>query len=458
MNAQKQSVLIVDNKQQGGALRDVICKYSDTIEVVSDPQSALGIIERSSVDFIFTEIYFSGNLSGIDFLREIKKIAPETKIVVVTDHATIDSCKIAMRLGVYDYFSKPITADELNDIFERALVCSAKSSSNNVAVEVSADKRDSSNFVYGGVLSSSPAMLHVYKVIKKVSATNLSVLIEGESGSGKELIARALHDNSPRASREYQPVNCAGLSETLLESELFGHTKGAFTGALSDRKGLFEVADKGTLFLDEIGDMPASMQAKLLRVLEDGVITPVGSTRSVKVDVRIVSATNHDLAKLVEEKKFRQDLYFRIKGVSVTLPPLRNRREDIPDLVYYFISQSCAELGIDMVNISEPAMNILLNYNWPGNIRQLRHAIRAMVVMSDGIMIDVKDIPPDIHKILALTQGKETESLAGKSLSDIEKEAIRSTLNMVGGNREKASKILKIGERTLYRKIKEFGL
>ncbi len=458
MSAKEKNILIVDNNQQGEVLRDVIRKYSDAVKVVSDPQSALESIKHNSFDLIFTEIYFAGGYSGIDLLREIRKLTPETQVIVVTDHATIDTCKVAMRLGAYDYLAKPITADELGGIFERILVCKSEPDSGNIAVEISTRECNSDNFIYGGVLSCSPAMLHVYKVIKKVSTTNLSVLIEGESGSGKELIARAVHANSPRASKEYQPINCAGLSETLLESELFGHTKGAFTGALADRKGLFEVADKGTLFLDEIGDMPASMQAKLLRVLEDGVITPVGSTRSVKVDVRIVSATNHDLAKLVEEKKFRQDLYFRIKGVSVTLPPLRNRREDIPDLVYYFLSQSCAELGIDMVNISEPAMNILLSYDWPGNIRQLRHAIRAMVVMCDRAMIDVKDIPPDIHKILALTPGKPTVHLAGKSLSDIEREAIESTLNMVGGNREKASKILKIGERTLYRKIKEFGL
>ncbi len=458
MSAKEKNILIVDNTQQGEVLRDVIRKYSNTVKVVSDPRLALESVKCHSFDLIFTEIYFSGGYSGIDLLREIRKLTPETQVIVVTDHATIDTCKVAMRLGAYDYLTKPITADELGGIFERILVCKSEPDSSNIAVEISTRECNSDNFIYGGVLSCSPAMLHVYKVIKKVSTTNLSVLIEGESGSGKELIARAVHANSPRASKEYQPINCAGLSETLLESELFGHTKGAFTGALADRKGLFEVADKGTLFLDEIGDMPASMQAKLLRVLEDGVITPVGSTRSVKVDVRIVSATNHDLAKLVEEKKFRQDLYFRIKGVSVTLPPLRNRREDIPDLVYYFLSQSCTELGIDMMNISEPAMNILLSYDWPGNIRQLRHAIRAMVVMCDGIMIDVKDIPPDIHKILALTSGKPTVDLAGKSLSDIEREAIESTLNMVGGNREKASKILKIGERTLYRKIKEFGL
>ncbi len=228
-------------------------------------------------------------------------------------------------------------------------------------------------FEFDGVRGTSPAMKGIFEVLKRVAPTNISVLIEGQSGTGKELLARAIHNNSPRRDKPFRPINCAGLSETLLESELFGHVKGAFTGAGSDRKGLFEMADKGTLFLDEIGDMPLNMQAKLLRVIEDGVVIPVGSNKPTVVDVRIISATNHDLTKLIEEKKFRQDLYFRIKGVSVTLPALRDRAEDIPWLVEHFLKEAAAETGSKVAGITDPAMSVLMNYDWPGNIRQLQN-------------------------------------------------------------------------------------
>ena len=459
MTVKELKILIVDSKQQSDALLDVLSKFCRLVKTVHTPQLALDLVTQSHYDVVLTEFDFLGGITGLDLLREIKALSPVTEVVVVTNNSTIDSCKNAIRAGAYDYLTKPITSDEILNIVD-GLGCLVQNDSDDAPLQVAIKEHSRSNneFVYDGVLSRCAAVQHIYKVIKKVAKTNLSVLIEGESGSGKEFIARSVHLNSPRSGGEYQPVNCAGLSETLLESELFGHAKGAFTGAVTDRKGLFEVADKGTLFFDEIGDMPLNMQAKLLRVLEDGVVTPVGSAQSVKVDVRVVSATNHDLAKLVEEKKFRQDLYFRIKGVSVTMPPLRNRPEDIPDLVYYFLSQACEELGVSMMDISESAMDILLHFAWPGNVRQLRHAIRVMVVMCEGDMIDVRDVPPEINKVIALNQGQSFASLAGKPLSEIERNAIGSTLKMVDGNREKASKMLGIGERTLYRKIKEYDL
>jgi two-component system response regulator HydG len=299
-------------------------------------------------------------------------------------------------------------------------------------------------------------MQSVYQVLRRVSPTTINVLIEGESGTGKELLARAIHLNSPRRTAPFIPVNCAGLSETLLESELFGHVKGAFTGAASDRKGLFEVADKGTLFLDEIGDMPLPMQAKLLRVLEDNVIVPVGSTNRVKVDVRVISATNHDLIRLIEEKKFRQDLYFRIKGVAVAVPPLRARREDIPLLAAAFLEEACDDLGLPQLTISQPAMAALVACDWPGNVRQLKNAIRTMAVMCDGNSIELRDIPPELRPARRLAGSSLPPE--GATLGDLERNAIAETLVRVQGNREKAAKILGIGERTLYRKIKEYNL
>ncbi|MBN1804548.1 MAG: sigma-54-dependent Fis family transcriptional regulator, partial [Sedimentisphaerales bacterium] len=244
------------------------------------------------------------------------------------------------------------------------------------------------------------------------------------------------------------------FTESLLESELFGHSKGAFTGATETRKGLFEVADKGTLFLDEIGDMPLAMQAKLLRVLEDGIIVPVGSNKSTVVDVRVISATNHNLDKLVEQGKFRQDLYFRIKGVSVTVPPLRDRAEDVAQIADYFLTQAADELGSLKKTISDSALNILKAYSWPGNIRQLKNCIRSMVVMSDSEKLEVKDIPSEIYQVRQLYG----QVKGGVSLGDLEKQAIIDTLAKTQNNREKAAKLLGIGERTLYRKIKEYNI
>jgi len=319
-------------------------------------------------------------------------------------------------------------------------------------------KAGKDEFEFEGVRGNNPTIEGIFEVLRRVAPTNISILIEGQSGTGKELLARAIHNNSHRRDKPFKPVNCAGLTETLLESELFGHVKGAFTGASSDREGLFEAADKGTLLLDEIGDMPLSMQAKLLRFLEDGIVIPVGSNKPIMVDVRVISATNQDLTRLIEEKKFRQDLYFRIKGVSISVPALRDRAEDIPLLAEYFLKEAAAETGSAVRGITEAALMILMSYDWPGNIRQLRNCIRTMVVLCDHDQLDVADIPPEIHQLRQLTAGRAKQDLSGLSLNELEKQAIIDTLARTGNNRQIAAKILGIGERTLYRKIKEYDL
>jgi len=320
-------------------------------------------------------------------------------------------------------------------------------------------KAGKGDFTFEGVRSNSPAMEGIFEVLRRVAPTNISVLIEGQSGTGKELLARAIHINSLRWNKSFRPVNCAGLTETLLESELFGHIKGAFTGAAGDRKGLFEIADKGTLFLDEIGDMSPTSQAKLLRVIEDGVIIPVGSNKPSVVDVRIISATNQNLPELIEEKKFRQDLYFRIKGVNISLPALSERIQDIPALIDYFLKEAATEVGSKISGITDAALTVLSRYDWPGNVRQLRNTIRTMVVMCDRDRLDVRDIPPDIAQKRQLIAGSQAPAALGAvSLNELEKQAIEETLAKTKGNREKAAKILGIGERTLYRKIKEYNL
>lgn len=443
-------ILIVDDeKEHADVLVEALEKQCARAIAAYTAEDALEIIENQDIDLVITDLNLRSDTNGIDILNHAKEHNPATAVILITAYATIETCKEAIKRGAYDYLVKPIDIDQLRIMATKAIP------QKTFAVK---------DFKITGVVGKSHGMQNVFHILRRVSPTNISVLIEGQSGTGKELIARAIHENSPRKNKHFRPLNCAGLSETLLESELFGHAKGAFTGASVDRKGLFEIADKGTLFFDEIGDMPLIMQAKLLRVLEDGIIVPVGSNKSLAVDVRVVSATNHDLAKLVEEKKFRQDLYFRIKGASVTLPPLSARREDIPELFGYFLKEACEEIGRDITRITESAMAALLSYHWPGNIRQLRHTVRTMVVMCEGDILDIRDIPPEIHRVkqiagqVAIPLGQATSQLAGHSLEDVERQHIQSTLELTEGNRAEAAKLLKIGERTLYRKIKEYDL
>ncbi len=451
----KDTVILVvdDEREHADGIAEAMEKLCGRAIAVYNGADALEIVRNEKVDVIVTDLKLGGDIDGLAILGEVKKQQVQTEVILITAYATIDTCKEAIRCGAYDYLVKPIDIDRLRAVVEQA--CRRSSRGDRQKRRRPGEK---GQFVFEGIRGTSVAIEGIFEVLRRVAATNISVLIEGESGTGKELLARAIHVNSDRWNRLFRPVNCAGLTETLLESELFGHSRGAFTGATSDRKGLFEIADKGTLFLDEIGDMPLNMQAKLLRVIEDGVIIPVGSHKPVVVDVRIISATNHDLGRLVEEKKFRQDLYFRIKGVSVSVPPLRERAEDIALLAEYFVKEAAEETGSSVVGITDAAMTILVGYDWPGNIRQLRNCIRTMVVMSEKDMLDVRDIPPEIHQVRRLPGGERAGEMGGLSLNELEKQAIIDTLTKTGNNREKAAKILGIGERTLYRKIKEYNI
>lgn len=441
-------ILIVDDeKEHADVLVEALQGHCAEATAVYTAQEALDAVAHQDLDLIITDLNLGSDTNGIDILIQAKRKNPATEIILITAYATIDTCKDAIKKGAYDYIVKPIDVDQLRLMVAKAVPPKRQA-------YAAAD-----DFVFKGVKSRSHAMQNAFKVLRRVAPTDISVLIEGPSGTGKELVAHAIHENSLRKNKTFRPVNCAGLSETLLESELFGHAKGAFTGADTDRKGLFQVADKGTLFLDEIGDMPLPMQAKLLRVLEDGIVIPVGSNKPVVVDVRVICATNHDLAGLVEEKKFRQDLFFRIKGVSVTLPALRSRPKDIPELFGHFLWEACEEIGRNITRITESAMAILVAYDWPGNIRQLRNAVRTMVVMCDRDTLDVRDIPPEIHVVKQLSgQVAEDMDMAARSLNDVEKEHIANVLSLTEGNRAEAARILEIGERTLYRKIKEYDL
>ncbi len=340
MNEDSVILVVDDERDHADGIAESLENHCAKAIAVYNGKDALEIVRTEKVDIIITDLKLGDNIDGLDILNEAKKHDPTTEVMLITAYASIETCKNAIKRGAYDYLVKPIDIDQLRSVVTQ--ICRKQPSKKTEPV--SNKKIITEQFRFDGIRGSDKAVNGIFEVLRRVARTDISVLIEGDSGTGKELFARAVHNNSNRAGKAFMPINCAGLSESLLESELFGHEKGAFTGAATDRKGLFELSDKGTLFLDEIGDMPMNMQAKLLRVLEDGVVVPVGSHKPVVVDVRIISATNRDLTKSIEDNKFRQDLYFRIKGVSVTLPDLAHRREDIPELVQYFIKEEAAKL------------------------------------------------------------------------------------------------------------------
>ena len=454
--AENNSVVLVvdDERDHADGIAEALEKLCAKAIAVYTAKDALEMVRNQDLDVVVTDLRLEDDIDGLAILEEVKKNNAGTEVILITAYATIDTCKEAIRRGAYDYLVKPIDIEQLRTLVAEA----SRKASARTQVAAEKTKTGKGQFQFQGVRGENPVMQGIFEVLQRVSPTNISVLIEGPSGTGKELLAKAIHNNSLRRDKPFRPINCAGLTETLLESELFGHVKGAFTGATGDRKGLFEIAHKGTLLLDEIGDMPLNMQAKLLRVLEDGVVIPVGSNRPIVVDVRIISSTNHDLTQLIEQKKFRQDLYFRIKGVNISLPALRDRPDDIPALTEFFLKEAAQEVGSKVKGITDQALTILMKHDWPGNIRQLRHCIRTMVVMSDADVLDVHDITPEIHQVRQLAPGGRPAGLAGMPLEQLEKQAIIDTLAKTKGNREKAAKILGIGERTLYRKIKEYNL
>jgi DNA-binding NtrC family response regulator len=384
----------------------------------------------------------------------------------VTAHGDVPTARAAFKQGAYDFIQKPLDLEVFRNLVNRAAETVLLRHRN------SALESEVENAGFAGIVAASEPMRRILRTIRTVGPSNLPVLITGESGTGKELLALSVHRNSRRATGRYAPFNCAGQSASLLEDALFGHVKGAFTGADKDRPGIFEYADGGTVFLDEIGDMPMAMQAKLLRVLENGEVVRLGSNEARKVDVRFVAATNRDLKQMVSKGEFRDDLYFRINGTLVHIPPLRERREDIPPLVAVAVDRFAAQLAasaeqVVTPSVSDAAMMRLTAYGWPGNTRQLFNVVQNMVVACLGetrapgqaAVIDLRHIPDDVRSDAPDTEeAAGAASLAGTSLEAIEKRAIRETLRLTHGNREQAARLLGIGERTLYRKLKDYGL
>jgi two-component system response regulator HydG len=449
----KATILVVDDEQEHAQVMcEALTRLGYKCDVTYNLAEARAKLDRRNYDVIVTDLMMEGRKEGLDVLDAAKHKNPTPPVVLVTAHADIPTCKKAMADGAYDFIEKPLDLDYFRAQVNRAAERAALQKQNEV---LQAQIMDTAGFE--GIIGKSAPMQRVVQTARQVAASDIPVLIMGESGTGKELIARAIHNNSRRRKKRLVALNCAGLSESILEDELFGHVRGAFTGAQSDREGRFEHADEGTLFMDEIGDMPAAMQAKLLRVLENGEVVRVGSNDPVQVDVRLISATNRDLDEMVAEKQFREDLYFRIKGVTISLPPLRERREDIPLLIHYFLQSAAERYAKPIDGIAPEARQVLMSYAWPGNVRQLKNVIENMVVLSTGPTLGPDSLPHEIRPAGGEVTGG-MNNLVGISITQAEKELIRNTLKMVNGNREQAAKILGIGERTLYRKIKEYDL
>jgi two-component system response regulator HydG len=449
-------VLIVDNDEAHAAtVTESLARVGYDCTSATSGAEGAEQIEAASFDIIITDLVMD-EIGGLDILARAKELLPDAEVILVTGHGSVPSAVAAMQQGAFNYLLKPLDLGQLRTVTAKA-AASLELRHKNIELNRRLDEK----FGFEGVVGSSQQMHDVIDRLKRIAPTQASVLIQGDTGTGKELVAQAIHQNSPRKAKPFVALNCAALSENILESELFGHVKGAFTDASTDRVGKFEFAHGGTLFLDEVGDMPMATQIKLLRVLESGEITRVGSNDPIKVNVRILSATNRDLETAIAAGAFRSDLYHRLKVVTIDLPRLADRSQDIPLLVEHFMKQFGERHGRAIKVMTTAARRKLLAFDWPGNVRQLRNVIESMVVVDFDGVLDVDDLPSEFSQ---RTTGEPTQpsgslgALVGQPISAVERLFIAETLRVTGGNREEAAAMLGIGERTLYRKIKEYQL
>jgi len=449
-------VLIVDNEAaHAQAVSESLERVGYDCTVATSGPQGLKRIDDESFDIIITDLVMN-EVDGLAILAHAKEVLPDAEVILVTGHGTVPSAVSAMQQGAFNYLLKPLDLGQLRAVTEKASE-SLRLRQQNAELNRRLDER----FGFEGVIGNSRQMHDVIDRLKRIAPTDASVLIQGATGTGKELVAQAIHQNSPRKNKPFVALNCAALSENILESELFGHVRGAFTDASSDRVGKFEYANGGTLFLDEVGDMPLATQIKLLRVLESSEITRVGSNETIPVNVRILSATNRNLEESIAAGTFRSDLYHRLKVVTIDLPRLADRAQDIPLLIEHFIKQFTKRHHKQVDSMTAAARRRLLAYDWPGNVRQLKNVIESMVVVDYDGVLDVDDLPSELaapSDAVEEPRGNNLASLVGKPLSELERLFIAETLQQTGGNREAAAEMLGIGQRTLYRKIKEFDL
>lgn len=444
MKNSKIRILIVDDEQ---IVRDSLTHWFEEdgyiVESAVDGFDVLQDFQPSKYDIMLVDIKMP-KMNGLELLEKVKSIDPDCIVIIITAYASVPSAVQALKNGAFDYVTKPIDPDELSHLIQNAIK-QKMLKAENIALKTSIDEM----LNLEGLVGESPEMKKVFELIKIVSPQDTTVMIRGESGTGKELIARAIHMNSPRRYYPIIPVNCGAFTETLLESELFGHEKGAFTGAQYRRKGKIEMANGGTLFLDEVGSVSSKMQVELLRVLESKQFTRVGGNEIVKVDFRLISATNENLEKLVEEGKFREDLYYRLNVFTIYVPPLRERRTDIPILANYFIQKFARQMNKLILKISDEAMEILLNHHWPGNVRELENAIERAMVVGKPPEIKPSDLPFNIEK---------NNLIDTDSLEEMEKNHIARVLKKYDWNISRAATALNIDRVTLYNKIRKYGL
>ena len=448
-------VLVVDDEESLRlVLRTFLRKQGYDVETAASAEEALEKVDALAPDFVITDVRMPG-MSGLELTAALRARGVPSVVILMSAYGSIDLAIEGMKAGAYDYFPKPFKQDEVLLVLRKAEERESLRRENRALRDVL-----SLDSTFSGMTGKSEKIRAVFRTLEKVAEYKTTVLIEGESGTGKELVARALHDRSPRAHKAFVAVNCGAIPGTLLESELFGHKRGAFTDASSDKRGLFEEADGGTLFLDEIGELPLALQVKLLRALQEGTIRRLGDTRDLKVDVRVVAATVRDLGLEVKEGRFREDLYYRINVLPLRVPPLRERREDVPLLVEHFLAKNNARLGTKVRSVTPRAHKLLLDYPWPGNVRELENAIERSVVLAEGEALDDTDLPERLRSPKDAVQATlDTGELSIKKTTRvIEETLIRRALDKTRGNRTAAAKLLEISHRALLYKIKDYGV
>ena len=449
----KTRILVVDDEASHLQMLDAVLSAEGyEIHKAGDGREAIGLVEERFYDLLLMDVRMS-KVGGIEALKAIKKISPGIPVIIMTAYASVNTAVDALKSGAYDYLTKPLDIEELKILVKKALHHRKLEQENVYLKERLGDRFDFSN-----IIGRSPAMRDLFETIALVAPSEATVLIAGESGTGKELIANAIHQNSPRTNRPFIKVNCAALPETLLESELFGHEKGAFTGALARKQGRFQLAHTGSIFLDEVGEMTPTTQTKILRVLQEREFEPLGSTQAVKVDTRVIAATNKNLLEEIEQGNFREDLYYRLNVVTLQVPSLRERRDDISLLADFFLKQYAEKNRRLIKGFTPRAMDLLMRHSWPGNVRELENVVERAVIMARGDLISQAELPDTIRGLDVEMEKPEMDLSSGRSLKEVERDMILRTLEDTGGNRTRTAEILGISRRTLQLKLKEYGV
>lgn len=449
------AILIVEDEAKMQRLLELsLAAEGYTTRAAPDAETGLRLLRQEKFDLVITDLKLPG-MDGLEFLQAVKRTDAHIPVLLMTAFGTVETAVQSMKAGASDYILKPFSLEEMKLIVQKELNVRQLQEENR-SLREALGKR----YEFKSIIARSPKMQEVLAVVDRVAPTNSTVLLGGESGAGKDMIARAIHQHSRRSSGPFIKINCAAIPENLLESELFGYEKGAFTGAVAAKPGKFELADKGTIFLDEIGDVPPSIQVKLLRVLQEREFERLGGTKTLKVDVRLVAATNRDLRAALEQGAFREDLYYRLNVVPINIPPLREHKEDIPDLVRFFVERFAREAGKTVTGVTPAAMKLLMEFHWPGNVRELENIIERAVALSEGTQIDAPDIRLDLSPATAHSPGADSSAFLppGSTLEQFENEMIREALRRADGNKSQAARLLGISRNALRYRLSTMGV